>query len=215
MTCRDRIVNEMSAIHDEYRSYVFGTRSDRDGEYTILTGGKADEERVGILEMHGRLTSEFVPPLVESYRALRCRMLDVCQVMKRSIQQKGGDVTVRTLGCDEEKIPLYSECFLSGDSTTGSTDAADTTEAAMELVTYCDQLTLETLHFERSALFLAVGYDSGYRASAQLAGMMDWIQSDVPSAVLRPLRDMVNLLGRLHQIPCFIGQCDYPPTQNL
>lgn len=217
--CRDRIVEEMSADHDEYRSYVFGSRVSRgSSEFTILTGGTADEERLGILETPKRLTSELVPPLVESYRALRCHLLTTCEVMGLSLQSKDHDVTVRVLGCDAETVPLFPQCYLAGGGSSSSSSAGQggTISQAYDLSDYCSGLAQDTIEFERHVLHLAVAYDSGYRAMTQIAGMIDWVQTEVPTSVLRPIRDMINLLGKLHQIPCFIGECDYPPdTEGL
>jgi hypothetical protein len=215
-TCRDRIVNEMSSAHDEFRSYVFGSRVDTDGNFTVLTGGQADGERKGILETKERLTSELVPPLVESYRVLRCHSLMVCEVLRQSLGVQGGGVTVRPLGCGERTFERFGECYLAGTPSVGGYANAGSGLDASSLAAYCQQLVEDSLRFERATLQLAVGYDSGYRAMLQLSGMMDWIQADLPAVILQPLRDMMGLLGKLHQIPCFIGQCDYPTdTQDL
>jgi|GEM_PF-1278676 len=214
-TCRDRLVNELSQVHDEFRSYVFGSRKDRDGKYTIFTGGYALAERKGIFETKGRLTSELVAPLVESYRVLRCRSLAVCADMAGSFGQQGGNITVRPLGCAAQDLTRYDECYLAGNSSSGPTGGAGMTADTVQLATYCNQLAEDSLTLERRVLQLAVAYDSGYRSMLQLAGMIDRLQQDLPKYVLYPLRDMIGLLGRLHQIPCFIGQCDFPDTSAL
>jgi hypothetical protein len=217
--CRDRIVTELSKLHDEFRSYVFGSREDRDGNVTLVTGGRmsggsasADEARAGILETKERLTSELIAPLVESYRVLRCRTMNVCSVLRESLGQKGGDITVRSLGCAKQDLTRYEECYLAGGAAAGPDDDTGTGKNDTELMQYCADLGQDSLAFEERVLQLAVGYDTGYRSAAQLAGMMDWVREEIPASyVLQRLRDMVNLLGRLHQIPCFIGQCDHPP----
>ena len=210
--CRDRIVTEMSSLHDEFRSYVFGSRTDRDGKITLLTGGNTSEERKGIFETKERLSSELIAPLVESYRVLRCRTMNVCSVLRESMGENGGDITVRSLGCAKQELTRYEECYLAGGSTASPGDTNGNQESNIALMRYCADLGQDSLRFEERVLQLAVGYDTGYRSTAQLAGMMDWVQEEIPASyVLQRLRDMVNLLGKLHEIPCFIGQCDYPP----
>ncbi len=209
--CRNKLAGELSKVHDEFRSYIFGSRLDAEGTFTVLTGGHADAERKGIFETQGRLTSELVPPLVESYRALRCRSYTICAVLRESVGVKGGEVTVRPLGCAEQTVPRYAECYLAEPQSTFTASQNDEDD----LRKYCGQMVEDSLQFERRALQLAVAYDSGYRASAQIAGMIDWVQVEFPGYVLKPLRDMVGLLGKLYEIPCFIGQCDYPDTSGI
>jgi hypothetical protein len=60
-----------------------------------------------------------------------------------------------------------------------------------------------------------VAYDSGYRSLLQLSGMVDWMLEGFPTETVKAVSDMVNMLGKLHQIPCFIGQCDNPDTESL
>jgi len=210
-TCRDKMVDELSKVHDDFRSYVFGSRLDRDGKFSVLTGGNVDAERRGILTATGRLTSELVPPLVESYRVLRCRSFTVCKVVSASMEKKGGAVTVRPLGCGEQTIDRYKECYLANDQDQSGSPLSD----QMSLSSYCDQTVTDSLAMERRLLQMVVAYDAGYRSFLQLAGMIEWLESKLTNEVLYPFRDMVNLLGRLHQIPCFIGQCDYPDISNF
>src|SRR3989338_5500277 len=210
-TCRNRIVNELSQTHDEFRSHIFGSRKDRDGKFKVLTGGEVSEERLGILETKGRLTSELVAPIVESYRVLRCQDVAICETMAQSIGMKGGLLDVRPLGCAQVTVSRYDECYLAGDDTSD----AGMNDDAVTLAGYCNQMIEDSLRLERRVLQLAVAYDSGYRATMQFAGMIDCLTRELPRYVMEPVRDMINLLGRLHQIPCFIGQCDFPDNSGL
>lgn len=210
--CRQRLVAEIVKVHDEQRAHVYGSRADRKGTFTVLTGGSYNKEVRGILETKGRLTSELVPPIVQSYRTLRCNLVAVCEALSDSLQLKGGTVTVRTLGCEPITIARYPECILATDPNTPSTGSLSDVS---DLKSECATLVTQTLASERSALRLAVAYDSGYRAMLQFAGMMEWMLHDLPMSAVAPVRDMVNMLGRLHQIPCFVGQCDNPDTSSL
>ncbi len=207
--CRSKVVHELGQLHDEFRARVFGARLNDpdDDEGTILTGGKVDAALTGsgYIEMRGRMTSELIEPMVESYRVLRCRSVAVCKAMQQSFDPAGDTtLTIRTLGCEDRDIEQYTECGFDDDSRYQDQIAV--------LEGQCGALMNDSLAAERATLKLAVSYDAGFRSALQLGGMIDWMQGDFPSEVLSPIRDMVNLLGKLHEIPCFTGQCDQPDT---
>jgi hypothetical protein len=212
--CFARFAGEMSAVHDEYRSHLFGSRFDRNGLFTILTGGTTDKARTGIFETKGRLTSELVEPIVESYRAYRCKTIEVCQVLGQSFGVNGGLVDIKELGCVPVTLPRYTQCYFAGGASGADNDANLQSDSSL-LMDRCRTLARDTLSAERAALKVAVAYDSGYRSLLQFAGMMDWVLTGFPTATVRAIADMVNLLGKLHQIPCFIGQCDHPDSSTV
>lgn len=209
--CAARMTTELTKVHDEYRGHVFGSRRDTDGKNTVLTGGTSATPLKGIFETKGRLTSELVAPLVESYRMLRCQSVTVCQAVRESLTKKGGTVTLQPLGCPEQKIPRYEECYFAGDET----QTADSQAATVQMVEVCGTVVEETLTGERAVLRLSAGYDSGYRSMLQTSGIVDWMLRGFPTEAVKAVSGMVNLLGKLHQIPCFIGQCDLPKTSSL
>ncbi|MBP7114247.1 MAG: hypothetical protein KBA40_02215 [Candidatus Peribacteraceae bacterium] len=213
-SCFERVASELVDAHDEWRSRLFGSREDADGKFIALTAGEVDAERTGIFETKNRLTSEFIEPLVESYRVYRCRSLAVCEIASRSIQTNGGDFDLHLLGCAEQLVTRYGECYFGGQGGQGD-ESAKLLSAATNVVRNCQQLVTETLASERAVLRLAVAYDSGYRSLLQLAGMVDWMLEGFPTETVKAVSDMVNMLGKLHQIPCFIGQCDHPKTDDL
>ena len=218
-TCFQKITEEMVTVHDEWRSRLFGSRKDNDDKIIALTGGQTDEERTGIFETKGRLTSELIEPIVESYRVYRCRTLAVCQVATASFSNSNTEAfDLKILGCATQKVKRYNECYFAGTPGTsaGTSDGdAKLQSEATGIVRNCQQLVDETLEGERAVLRLAVAYDSGYRALLQLAGMVDWMLQGFPTEVVKAISVMVNMLGKLHQIPCFIGQCDNPNTDDL
>ena len=206
--CRNRVVDEMSKVHDEYRAHIFGARKNRNGDFEVLTGGLASQTGTGIMETKARLTSELVWPAVESYRILRCKTGAICFAMKDSFfADQDAQLTIRQLGCTDETITSYPECAFA--------DAGLMQSPADDLTSECQTLNDTSLDMERAVLHLAFAYDSGYRSILQLAGMIEWFQGDFPDTVLGPIRDMVGMLGKLHEIPCFIGQCDHPDTTTL
>jgi hypothetical protein len=212
--CRNRVLNELTLLRDEERAVIFGSRKDADGKFKVLTGGNDTKERKGILETKERLTSELVEPIVESYKTYRCKAVAVCSVVGTSLRVKGGDADIDVLGCKPQTLPRYNECFISPD-VSNPDDESGTKEDIAQMQAECDSFVEDSLAAERAVLRLAVAYDTGYRSTLQFAGMMDWMMEDLPTRAVRPLRDMVNMLGKLHEIPCFIGQCDNPDTTGL
>ncbi len=212
--CFQRIASDMVAVHDEWRAQLFGSRRGADGRIVALTGGDVSEERIGIFETRGRLTSELIEPIMESYRVYRCRTLEACQVATQSFGIDGGTFDLKMLGCHKRTVERYGECYFGGKSD-ASDGNVDVQNSATRILQRCQQLASETLDSEQAVLKLAVAYDSGYRSLLQLAGMIDWMLQGFPSQIIRAVSDMVMMLGKLHQIPCFIGQCDNPNTTDL
>lgn len=211
LLCKARVEAALLREHDIYRSHLFGSRLDNDGKIMSKTGGEVDKVRKGIFETRRRLTSEFINPAVEAYRAYRCRNLMICRNMALSFNDPGdapGDLTrmVRILGCEPQRMTAYEECRFG---------VAGSQEDVTRMTDYCLQTVNDTLAFERDALKLAAAYDAGYRALLQFSGMVDWMMKDMPTRNFMPLRGMVNMLGKLYQIPCFTSQCDLPDNKDL
>ncbi len=210
-TCFQKITEEMVTVHDEWRSHLFGSRKDKDGTVLALTGGKTEKERLGIFETKNRLTSELIEPMIESYRVYRCRTLAVCQRATASFSLDDTEpFDLKIPGCEAQEVTRYDACYFSGTAKESSVQS----EAA-GIVQKCQQLANETLEAERAILRLAVSYDTGYRALLQFAGIVDWMLQGFPTEVVKAIATMINMLGKLHQIPCFIGQCDNPNTDDL
>ncbi len=239
--CTRRIVSELATVRDEYRSHVYGSREQKDGSgAAILVGGTVPETQTGIFATKKRMTSELVQPLVESYRTLRCDMLSVCSAMENSLymlpipdEQPSSeenssedideedededvddedDVTlaIRVLGCKPQKIEAYDQCMFAGKNLQGD---------ALIMRNSCAQLVKDTLEFERASLRLTTAYDANYRSLLQTSGMLDWMihnsSVDDGKGTFIIVRRMINLLGKLHQIPCFSGQCDSVSPTDL
>lgn len=212
--CRNRILNELTLVRDEERAHIFGSRRDAAGKFAVLTGGTDLRERKGILETRERLTSELVVPIVESYRTYRCKAAAVCMAVADSMHRKSGTVDIDLLGCETQTLTRYDECYIAPPVPT-----PDETQGILQDISTiqneCDTLVEDSLRAERAILRLAVAYDTGHRSTLQFAGMMDWMMEDLSARAIRPIRDMVNMLGKLHEIPCFIGQCDNPDTSGV
>ncbi len=167
--------------------------------------------RRGIFAMSGALTSEIVPDLTQSARALKCRIAAVCEVAGLTFKQSGLDpwktFTVQPPGCMEFKDmqPLFA-CQLGAEH---DNDGAFAHTADESLVAgYCEQIGAQLLDREFAMLKLAVSYDAAYRSLLQFAGHFDLFTKTFRASLLTPIRQAVSLLGSLYRIPCFLAQCD-------
>jgi hypothetical protein len=208
--CEQKVIRSLIDERDRYRMVVFGSRKDGTENVSLL-GGPAPEEQRGIFETPKRLTSELVHPLTESYRSLRCQFESVCSFALASFDANDPSVTVSLLGCTPVTQPRYEECSLSN----GQDKASDIDQAAIiEIQSECQRLIADALSAEKAILKTAVSYDSGYRSMLQSSGMLDDAIMEAETKNLRPLQKLINSLGRLHQIPCFISQCDHPAQEE-
>ncbi len=208
-TCKEQVTNRLSAVIDEYHQILYGSTgaSLTSDQQTVLRlgGTRPPPDKAGIFETKGRMTSELIPPLLESYRVLRCNMRSVCEQLKGTLEtgKSPEQMKVEPLGCLERELPGMSLCTYTGNRSIIH---------EQELNAYCTDVMNKTLPAERSALTLAVAYDANYRSNVQTIGMFDSFLKLLPVYLFRPLQQMVGLLGKIHQVPCFLTQCDMPPS---
>ena len=165
--------------------------------------------RRGIFETKKALTSELIPPLLQSFRAFRCRVEAMCKAVSLSIPQSGDDVedfTISTPGCMAFTMPPVEACMLGAEKDADGTFAHTADEAVAR--TYCLHVGKQLLEQESDVLKLAVSYDAAYRSLLQFAGHFDLFMEEFRVSLLTPIRQAVSLLGQLQRIPCFISQCD-------
>ena len=163
--------------------------------------------RKGLLETKRVITSELVPYIGQSMRALQCRMDLVCDAVRKSIEEKGAtpiDITVDAYGCIPEDRQTILECHLSREQ---REEASDRTDAEL----YCERIGRELLEQEAAIMKLTVEYDSAYRTMLQLAGNFDLFLQEFNAPIINSIRQMVNLVGSFNRIPCFLSSCDASP----
>ena len=208
--CRQRMVSELTAVHDTYRSVLFGSDGSAASfppQFPVKTGGSTGLRRRGIFETRKRLAYELVGPALDAYEFYRCESLAVCETMSQSFQ---GDVTktstIKVLGCAPlPSQPLFPECAFAGTEFIAHIPL---------LESECRKMVDQTLGFEQSVLKLSFAYEAGQRAGLQELGMLDAAFSKLPDRAFLPLRLMMNLLGKLKKIPCILTQCDAPPPKQ-
>lgn len=159
--------------------------------------------RRGILETRQALTSELIPPLTQSYRALGCRVASVCEAVRMSRVQSPGFIDrdgffteVKVPGC----IPFKK---------TFKPFTACTNDVSQQIIRdACDDVGNRMIAREADVLKTIVAYDAAYRSLLQFAGNFDQFLGSFRVSLLTPVRQTVSLLGALARIPCFLSQCD-------
>jgi len=164
----------------------------------------------GIFETKRRLTSEIIPYLLMNMRVFRCRVNDLCEIVRRSTVQDGtapvpiGDIHVP--GCRiRTEVPTFPECHLR------SAPAADTLQSKSFAELNCRAAGDSLILREAELLKAAVEYDAGYRSLLQFAGNFDRFLQQFRWTLLGSIRESVGVIGLLNRIPCFIGACDESP----
>jgi len=155
--------------------------------------------REGILGTKRSATSDLVPALTQSLRALQCRLRAVCDAALKSQTAKKDDKTVKVqpLGCIELEMPVLRGC----DTTQGVSAIFITPNA-------CANAANAIFAQESNILNLSVAYDGSYRTIAQFSGMFEGFLSEFRFPLLNPLWQTVRVLGGLKNIPCFLSQCE-------
>ena len=171
---------------------------------------RATPFRRGILETKKVLTSELIPPMTQSIRALRCRVEAVCEAVFQSVPKSGLPATttfpVHTHGCIPFTMPIIPACQLGIAADPDEYKAVPLDQIFLR--TYCRQVGADLLRREADVLKLLVSYDAAYRSLLQFAGHFDLFMKEFRSSLATPVRQAVSLLGQLNRIPCFLSQCD-------
>jgi hypothetical protein len=166
--------------------------------------------RRGTFETRKVLTSEIIPTLIQSVRALRCRIATVCENVRLSTESAGlgesARFAIKIPGCIAfEEKPLLS-CQFAAENAEDTTREHRGSEVTVR--SYCTSVGMQLWQREVELLKLAVSYDAAYRSLLQFAGNFDQFIREFRVSLLTPIRQAISLLGQLHRIPCFIAQCD-------
>lgn len=169
-------------------------------EDTTIDDATMDDEsdvsaRRGLLAVRTADTSELLPPLIQSARALRCRLYSVCATARASTDATEPVVSVAVDGCREMEMPVLEAC-------------AEASPRVLTAVRGCDAIAEDTFSRNEALLELAVTYDAAYRSLAQFEGIFEGFLTDVRFPLLQPLWQTVRTLGAIDNLPCFLAQCD-------
>ncbi len=196
-------------VSDDTTDVLSNARINETTEWAGMNELQPDESRrqslQGIFQTPRVLTTDLLPDVIDSYRALHCRLAMVCQSVYAGAQ---GQTTIEivTDGCTPLKTAPLSACGFG--NTTSATEGTVVDASADALVrTHCIPLTEQLLADEAQTLKVAVAYDAATRSLLQFAGTFDAFTESWKDDVVSPLRQTVSLLHQLSRIPCFLAQC--------
>ena len=174
-----------------------------------MTEDSRTPPRKGLLETRRMTTSELIPYIGQSMRAMQCHTELICSIARQSIGQTDflpQEITAQALGCISEEVTTFTSCHLAAEENTFISEKAD-------ILTYCDRIAEAMVEQEMGIMELVVEYDAAHRTMLQLAGNFDLFLQEFRSPLLSSLRQMVNLVGSLNRIPCFLSSCDASPPR--
>lgn len=153
--------------------------------------------RRGILETKKTPTSDLVQPIVQTIRALQCRLRAVCSVATESLHQEpDATITVTPDGCLPMTFPVMRGC-IDAPSTIYNTLPGSCQVARQQLIAR-----------EMELLTLTASYDASYRFLVQFAGMFQEFLLQFRFPLIDPLWQMVRMFGGFNGIPCFQSECN-------
>lgn len=160
---------------------------------------KDTPSRRGLLEAKRTGTSDLIPAVTQSLRALECRLRAVCEIASASQSAKESDdkLKIQPEGCIEMELPVLQECSVR-----------DGVSPALIDLGLCDRAVEAIFLQESNILSLSIAYDASYRTIAQFTGMFEGFLSDFRFPLINPLWQTVRTLGGLKNIPCFLSQCE-------
>lgn len=168
---------------------------------------------IGIFETKRVNTSELIPYLLQSIRALECRAEALCEVSRISEIQSGDEPIdipkVQPIGCIEfTDLQTWPECHFSREVD------GNTVLSQGDNRSYCNEMSNQLISREIQLLKLVVEYDAGYRSLLQFAGNFDIFLQELRWPLTGTIRQAANLIGQLQRVPCFLSSCDASPPVN-
>lgn len=182
--------NEMEQEHDD--SYGL---PDPEDQY----------EYEGIFERRESLTSELIPDIMQSMRALSCRSRTVCETLRRSVlgekPDEGDYFKIHAVpGCRMMKMKPIESCA----------PKEETRQEILQLMeeSPCDSLGAQMLDRTASITRVSVSYSAAYTSLLQFSGSLDQFLWGFRGNILSPIEQTLPLLEYLQRLPCFPSQCN-------
>jgi hypothetical protein len=170
--------------------------------------------RDGLFATTGELPSGLVQPSAQAWRALRCRAEMVCESLRATLRGEGDDgdtLTVETPGCVPLKTEPLDQCVFQKDGTAPIADEQPQILDALSdtvVQTHCLPLLEEMVQREAEVLKMSFTYAASYQTLLQFAGNFDRFLAAFRGDLLKPIEDMLSVVGYLTRIPCFIAACN-------
>lgn len=195
---------------DDWRSVGEGISPSTSRGDSAVDGASPIPPRRGLLETERVTTSELVPFIGQSLRALQCRLELICDATKKSLEQSTEapvSIVADAYACLDISRQTIPECHLLK----GQREKKDQRSA---VETYCEEIAQQLMEQEAAIINLTVEYDAAYRTMLQLAGNFDLFLQEFRSPIVNSIRQMVNLIGSFNRIPCFLSSCDGSPPND-
>ena len=199
--------DEWTSPSDEFDGETWSDQDmDDQSERDVLCGGDNVDEirascvrlpRRGVFETRKTPTSDLIHPIVQTIRALQCRLRAVCEVASRSPGKESGEkITVELDGCLPMEYPVIEGCRQAKP------------DIFKVIPGNCEAARKELVRRETELLTLTASYDASYRSLAQFAGMFQEFLTQFRFPLIEPLWQTVRMLGGLKDIPCFQAECN-------
>jgi hypothetical protein len=179
---------------NEWRSVNEGNEGLTWSDFLMDEQGDTPARR-GIVEWRKTPTSDLIPSMVQSFRALQCKLQAVC--LASTASQSAGDketVKVQPDGCLEFEIKTMTACQTPNFGQAGAGS--------------CNTVSDAILAREEKMLQLIVSYDAAYRTLLQFSGTFEGFLADFRFPLLDPIWQMVRTMGALDNLSCFLAQCN-------
>ncbi len=153
--------------------------------------------RRGIFEIKKTPTSDLIQPVVQSVRALQCRLRAICALAAQSVNKPDDETITITLdGCLPMTFPVLKGC-------------RELSPTVLEVMPgMCQSARRQLVNREMQLLTLSMSYDASYRSLAQFAGMFQEFLLQFRFPLIEPLWQTVRMLGGMKDIPCFESECN-------
>lgn len=189
----------LKTAYNEWKSLAKGYEGTTWRDILMDEQGAAPPRR-GLFERKRAVTSDILPEVIQSVRALQCRLRAVCELARESRglpPETNTDfpILIQPLGCIEQEMLPMKQCL-------PRLDVAEVTIAA------CDEAVKSILDREMKLLEMQIAYDAAYRTLLQFAGQMEGFMEDFRLPLLQPLWQTVDALSGFDGMTCFLSQCD-------
>ena len=176
---------------------------------TTLTDAQMDQQafppvRRGLFEVRQMLTSERIPSILQSARALQCRLKAVCLAANAS--QKSDPDALELLQVQPDGCISFT--FRSIPSCAITSPPEDNASHQLVVSTTCDQAAHDIFTQEVQMVRMVTIYDAAYRSLLQFSGILRQFDLSLNTPIFEVLTKAVNALKEFSAIPCFSAQCD-------
>lgn len=170
-----------------------------------ITSGATEETpaiRHGILESQQALTSDLLPPILQSFRAFQCRAAAACEGIGRVAAS--GEASTETMqitipGCETLPVKPVQSCRPS--------PLINDWNDLSVIRAHCDPVMRTMVRYQEAQLAFLTHEDAAHRTLRQFAGYLEPMLQRLRFPFVSPLRQVADFLNRWSHVPCFLPYC--------